>query len=204
MKLPCLFQPRILKEALRAIFRGPYTTEFPFKPHEPPEGFRGKPEFREKDCVACTACVQVCPTGALSYEDVIEERKAIRRLIYRVDLCIFCGQCQRNCLTEKGIILTPEFDLATTGKREDLKQVIEKELVLCEICNRPIASKEHILWVARRIGPRIYSNTSLLYFVLREKDLSQSAPLVERKDILRQDRVKFLCPHCRRESVLTS
>jgi len=203
MKLPCLLQPRVLKEAIRAVFRGPYTSKFPFVPYKPVEGFRGKPEFQEKDCVGCAACTQVCPTGALSFEDIVEKDKAKRLLVYRMDQCIFCGQCQANCLTEKGIVLTDEFDLATTGRREDLKQEIEKELVLCECCGEPIACYDHIKWTINKLGPLYVSNASLITFKQREIILSSAFPK-STEEFLRSDRFRLLCPKCRREAVFSS
>jgi hydrogenase-4 component H len=199
MKYPKL---RELREAIKALIKGPYTSKFPYQPHTPFERFRGKPEFHQEDCIGCTACCQVCPSGALSFED----NKAKRQLIYRVDLCIFCGQCQANCPTEKGIMLSHEFDLATTGKREELKQVIEKELVLCECCGETIAPYDQILWVAKRLGPLTFSNASLMLFYLRNLDLAlreEAAPQKE-AEIQRADRVKLLCPKCRREAVIKS
>jgi len=56
---------RELKEAIRALIKGPYTSRFPFEPHQPYERFRGKPEFRQDDCVGCGACFQVCPAKAI-------------------------------------------------------------------------------------------------------------------------------------------
>jgi hydrogenase-4 component H len=199
MKYPKL---RELKEAIRALISGPYTTKFPYLPHTPFERFRGKPEFHQEDCIGCTACCQVCPSGALTFED----HKKKRQLTYRVDQCIFCGQCQANCPTEKGILLSREFDLATTGKREDLKQVIEKELILCECCGETIAPHDQVLWVARRLGPLTFSNASLMLFYLRNLDLALREETTPQKEaeLQRADRVKLLCPKCRREAVIKS
>lgn len=130
---------RELKEAVRALIRGPYTSRFPREPHTPFERFRGRPKYDEKQCIGCTACVQVCPARALEFKDSLENGKARRKLNIRWDICICCGQCQANCPTEKGIVLSQEFDYATVGKREELTQEIEKELVLCNCCGEIIA-----------------------------------------------------------------
>lgn len=202
MKLPSLFQFRILKQAITALIKGPYTTKFPHKPHLPFERFRGKPEYHIDDCIGCGACVQVCPSGALSMCDMGNKRI----LEVRWDICIFCGQCQANCPTEKGIILSQEFDLATTGKRKDLAQTIEKELILCSCCGEVIAPREQILWVAKRLGPLAFSNASLMLFYtgnldlsLKEKLFTEGQPLFDRSD-----RIRIVCPRCRREAVLKS
>ena len=203
---------RELREAIKALIKGPYTTRFPKEAHVPFKAFRGKPEFHKEDCTGCGACVQVCPSGALKTRDVGDKRI----LEIRWDICIFCGQCQANCLTDKGIILSSEFDLATTGKREDLKQEIEKDLVLCDCCGEVIAPYDQILWVAKRLGPLSFSNASLMLFYLRESSLALSSegvaafgekeklPPKEEIDFLRSDRIKILCPRCRREAVIKS
>lgn len=191
---------RELREAIKALIKGPYTSRFPYEPHKPFEGFRGKPEFHEDDCTGCGACVQVCPSGALSMQDV--DKKRI--LTIRWDICIFCGQCQANCITEKGIILSQEFDLATTEKREDLNQTIEKDLVVCS-CGEIIAPYDQILWVAKRLGPLVFTNASLMLFYTRYQGLSYKEELSkEEKEFLRADRIRILCPRCRREAVLKS
>ena len=197
MKYPKL---REIKEAIRALINGPYTSKFPRQPHTPYERFRGRPEFHEDDCIGCGACFQVCPATAIDMQDVKDKRV----LTVNWDMCIFCGQCQTNCPTEKGIVLSSEFDLATTGKREDLKQEIKKELVLCKCCGEIIAPYDQILWVAKRLGPLCFSNASLMLFYLRDLNLALKEELLPKEEFMRSDRVKVLCPRCRREAVLKS
>ena len=208
---------RELKEAIKALIEGPYTSKFPYEPHKPYERFRGKPEFHEEDCMGCGACFQVCPAKAIEMQD-----KGNKRILtLNLDMCIFCGQCQANCPTEKGIILSSEFDLATTGKREDLKQEIKKELLLCECCQEAIAPYDQIIWVSKKLGPLCFSNTSLMLSYLRNfpaiagsrpilNDLREALTLEgqpspkEKCEFMRSDRIKILCPRCRREAVLKS
>ncbi|MCM8789874.1 MAG: 4Fe-4S binding protein [Candidatus Omnitrophica bacterium] len=204
MKYPKL---RELKEAIRALIKGAYTSKFPYKPHEPFEKFRGRPKFYEKDCVGCTACVQVCPARAISYEDKIsDDHKAKRVFTIYWDLCIFCGQCEANCLTGKGIMLSREFDLATTGKRNELRQTIEKELVTCECCGEPIVPYDQYVWLVDRLGPLVFSNSSSLLFYMRRLGLSlkEQVPLQKKEEPTRSDRLKIICPRCRRQAVLKS
>jgi len=129
-----------------------------------------------------------------------------RVLIVHWDLCVFCGQCQANCLTEKGIMLSCEFDLATTGKREELKQTIEKEFVICDCCGENIVPRDQLLWVAKKLGPLTFSNISLMLLYLQNLNLviEEEPHPEETPEFRRSDRIKVLCPRCRREAVLKS
>jgi len=90
---------RELKEAVKALVKGPYTTKFPYEPHTPYPKFRGKPIPDEKECVGCGACKEVCPSSAIE----IKDNEHVRELIWHYDFCIFCGQCEANCTTKKGV-----------------------------------------------------------------------------------------------------
>ena len=71
MKLP---KVRELIEAIKALIKGPYTSDFPIKTHTPHPNFRGQPKLNQDICVGCLACVQVCPVEALDYKDNIENK----------------------------------------------------------------------------------------------------------------------------------
>lgn len=188
------------------MIRGPYTSKFPYEAHQPYERFRGRPYFHEEDCTGCTACAQVCPAKAIDYEDKIKNNKAKRTLTIHWDICIFCGQCEANCLTGKGIMLSREFDLATTEKREDLKQSIDKELVVCECCGEAVVPYDQYAWVSNRLGPLSFSNSSLILFYLKALGLSLKQRLFSAKVTqgARADRINILCPRCRRQAVIKS
>ena len=70
MKYPKL---RELVEAIKALIMGPYTSKFPFKPHQPFERFRGKPTPDDEWCIGCDACFSVCPASAIEIVDDAKE-----------------------------------------------------------------------------------------------------------------------------------
>lgn len=198
---------RELKEAIKSLFSRAYTSDFPRKPHTPYERFRGRPYFHEEDCTGCAACAQVCPAKAIDVNDEVRGGRAVRKLTVHWDICICCGQCQANCLTLKGIMLSQEFDLATTQKREDLKQTLEKEFVICECCGEPVLPYDQYAWVIKRLGSLTFTNASLLLFYLRSAGLALKERFIAgniQAPVNRATRTKILCPRCRREAVIKS
>jgi hydrogenase-4 component H len=184
---------RELKEAIVAILKGPYTAKFPAEPTPVPETFRGRPRFDEKECVGCGACYNVCPPAAM---DMLDDPHArMRRITIRLDRCIFCGQCQANCLTKKGIRLTNEYDLATTNRAE-LREQIEKPLLLCETCGAVIGPEAHVRWVANRLGALAFANPTLLLTLMQDQSLADKEPPPS-PPLRRGDRLRVLCPKCR-------
>lgn len=187
---------RELREAVRALFSRPFTTEYPRIPHFPPEGFRGKPQFSETDCIGCGACTEVCPGMAIQVKDFPSKgkRPGIRRLEIVYDRCHFCGNCEAHCVTGKGIQLTQEYDLAYTGPL-GLSSYIEKELVFCDSCGRVLTTKDHLKWIGERLGLFAYSNPTLLVFAQQEWiPVPRGIP---GKTLRRPDLFKILCPLCR-------
>jgi len=198
MKLPGVLQLRILIEAVKAVLFGPYTSKFPFVPVDPPDGYRGKPKYSEDDCVGCGACYEVCPARAIEMADDKEQK--LRVLTHRPDVCIYCGQCELACITEKGIRLTKEFNLATYDRRQGVSEA-KKELVICENCGEVVGCLDHLKFLAKKVGNLLYSNPSLI--LARHAELKLlSADLPDKSPHKRAGHLRMLCPNCRREMIL--
>ena len=193
---------RELKEAIRSAVSRPYTTKFPFEPHTPPEGFRGKPEFQEDGCVGCAACAEVCPALAIRYSDDTAAEPPTRRFELRFDKCIFCGQCELNCITKEGIKLTTTYDMSTLDRPSCVER-IEHELVICEVCGEVVGARKHLRWVAEQLGAKAYANPTLI--VMTDGGMRLAAPDGGRPGepaLARSDMMRVMCPACRRTSVV--
>ena len=191
---------RELGEAVRALVVGPYTSAFPAAESIPAPAFRGKPEYRPDTCVACGACAEVCPASAMTMEDDIEATPPVRRMTLRLDRCIFCGHCELNCLCGDGIHLTPQYDTATLD-RHAARESIEKDLVLCEACGGPIATRAHLAFLVRELGGGVHANPTLLIAQAEALGLVNYEPPDPLAHSDRAHLGKALCPKCRRSGV---
>jgi hydrogenase-4 component H len=190
---------RELKEAITVLLSPRFTTKFPAEPCQVPDNYRGKPEFDDDYCIGCGACVNVCPTEALTQADDLESNPPMRKIISRYDTCIFCGNCQDGCTTEKGIRLTNQWDLATLDRQETIT-THEYELQLCEKCGAIVGTKKHLQWLNKKLGPLAYTNPSLL--LSQDIEMQESAPppiqpSKESGDVTANDFMKILCPKCK-------
>jgi len=193
---------RELGEALKVLFiEGPYTASFPREATIPPKSFRGKPAFDPDICIGCGACSQVCPSRSIEIIDDIVARKRTLKLHY--DLCNFCGLCHLACTTKDGIDYTEEYDLAGFS-RDDMTVEVEKELAICEICGQAAGTVDHLIWLAKRLGPLGYANPSLI--LTDQANLGQTSEIHARSSdcpVGRADLFRILCPECRRKAFMT-
>jgi len=98
----------------RAFATGLVTTGYPTRPMEPVPNLRGRPVIDFAVATDCLPAALVCPTGALSVEDQLDNRKVT--LDY--GRCIFCGLCA-EASADSGIRITEEIELAA-GHRSHL------------------------------------------------------------------------------------
>ena len=197
MRLPKL---RELKEAVTAVFSPRFTTRFPAEPCMVPERYRGKPEFDLDSCIGCGACVNVCPTNALTQINDTKANPPTRRITQQTDACIFCGNCRDNCTTETGIKLLNRWDLANMDSAS-MTETHEFELQMCEKCGALIGTKKHLIWLYEKLGPLAYTNPSLL--IAKSGELSATKPKVippqPDRAVQASDFMRILCPKCKCE-----
>jgi hydrogenase-4 component H len=192
---------RELKEAVTVIFSRRFTTRFPAQPCVVPHSYRGKPQFDDDDCIGCGACVNVCPTEALTMQDDTEAQTPTRTITQRYDTCIYCGNCQDCCTTQRGIKLSNQWDLATLDRSSTIEEH-KYELQMCEKCGAPVGTKKQLVWVGEKLGPLAYMNPSV---VLAKKEalfaaagsMARSSADVSEPAV--SDFARILCAQCKRK-----
>lgn len=197
---------RELIEAVKALIFGPYTSKFPYEPHTPAKRFRGKPEYSNEGCIACTACALVCPMRAIEWRDTVTKEKATRKMILHLDECHYCGQCSALCTTRDdtppGVKHTTQFDLAGFDRATMISTTDEKDLALCEACGDVVTSKAHLNWVAKKLGPLAFSNPTLFLASMKGMGFADDVAYAAKDYISRSDRIKILCAQCRRKATI--
>jgi len=196
MKYPKM---RELREAVISLVSPAYTSKFPAEPHIPFEKFRGKPEVDDANCVGCETCANVCPPNAITFSDNIEN--GIRTIKRDYGKCIFCGQCQDHCITQKGVRLSDKiFDLAVFDRNNNIEYQ-EKELLICENCHAVITTREHLDYMHLKLGPRAFASILNLNVLNQKLRLAEGQDTdVEIKDGLkRKDMFNIICPNCLRQ-----
>jgi hydrogenase-4 component H len=201
MKLP---KARELLEAIKALTHPAYTSRFPAQPHQPYPNFRGQPEYDQQKCVGCLACEETCPAEAIAHRDIVDEGVPRRVMIHYTDSCIFCGTCEAACIADhQGIKLSRRWELSLFDRSKAL-ETIEKELQLCEACGAVVGCKDHLRWIAGKLGELSFSNPTLYQSRLRDLGVVDDNMIAAARGYGRADRMKILCARCRRETTLTT
>jgi formate hydrogenlyase subunit 6/NADH:ubiquinone oxidoreductase subunit I len=101
----------MVTEVLTAVFRKPFTRQYPLMRPEAPERLRGMQVFHPERCISCGLCSRDCPAEAIEMVEVSGKKMPMIHL----DRCIFCylciENCPRNALTESTF-----YELASTDK----------------------------------------------------------------------------------------
>jgi hydrogenase-4 component H len=120
-----------LREALICLKAGRVTLGYPFAPHEPKRGFRGKITVDPDLCFGCGGCANVCPAGVI----VITDKEQLMRTIeFYWSRCTYCGRCEEVC-PEGAIQLSQLFETATDAPK-DMYMRLEVFMGPCQRCGR--------------------------------------------------------------------
>lgn len=135
----------------KVIKTGAPTSSYPLEPIAVDKNFRGKPEHNPQQCIGCAACVNACPSNALTVEtDLVTHELAWQ---FNLGRCIFCARCEEVCPTA-AIKLSQEYELAV-WKKEDFLQQSRFALCNCRVCNRPFAVQKRSITPLRCLSTTV-------------------------------------------------
>jgi len=92
----------------------------------------GEVSLDKSRCTLCGTCVNVCPSGALTFS-------AADRIAFVESRCLQCGLCASVC-PEQAVALHPRL-LTSRSERETPRQVAEAEMFLCADCGDAFAPR---------------------------------------------------------------
>jgi Ni,Fe-hydrogenase III small subunit/formate hydrogenlyase subunit 6/NADH:ubiquinone oxidoreductase subunit I len=106
---------KIIQQTIRT---GIVTASYPAKPAEVSPFFRGKPVFDFERWQDARPAAEVCPTGAITFQDAGDQRT----VTIDYGRCVFCGLCadveSGNAESGNAVRITREFELATLDRRK--------------------------------------------------------------------------------------
>ncbi len=120
-----------LREAWICLKAGRVTLPYPFAPHDPAPGFRGKVMVDPDLCLGCGGCAAVCPAGVILVRD---RDQLTRTLEFHWARCTYCGRCQDAC-PEGAVTLSQAFETATDSAA-DLILTLDVFMGPCQRCGR--------------------------------------------------------------------
>ncbi len=116
---------KILKMAVRQVFKKPATISYPNGKMQIVDRYRGRLVYDPADCVGCNMCVRYCPAGALKIENEGTKENRKMKAYLNVGRCIFCCQCVDTC-PKKCISFSQDIDLSSL-KKEDLTVCLNED-----------------------------------------------------------------------------
>jgi ech hydrogenase subunit F len=84
----------MLKNVLRNLSSRPATRLYPLEDRAPFPACRGRIHNAVEECIFCSSCARLCPTGAIAVDS-----KA-GRWEYDPFLCVYCSVCVERCPTK--------------------------------------------------------------------------------------------------------
>ncbi len=120
-----------LREAWICLKAGRVTLPYPYRPHDPAPGFRGKIRVDADLCFGCGGCANVCPAGVIAVNDRDQHTRILEFFWRR---CTYCGRCEEVC-PEGAIALSQQFETATNAPG-DMYMRLEVFMGTCQRCGR--------------------------------------------------------------------
>ena len=127
---------------IQHFFSKPVTVQYPDEHLPIADAFLGKHMLEQEKCIACKACVKICPVDCLELEADRKPGKVLdwKSFTVNYNYCMFCGLCVEACPTD-ALHMTKEYDLSVEDRHdcvldllawkglrpEDLKKIEEAE-----------------------------------------------------------------------------
>jgi NADH-quinone oxidoreductase subunit I len=123
-----------MRVTLRRIYRPVVTVQYPRTHIQMSPGYRGHIEFKKfpetgtHNCVACSICMQLCPTNVIKVQGEKANAHAQKRCsAYFIDFshCSLCGLCVANCPT-RTLKFSDEYEMSHYCRWESVVDLVQR------------------------------------------------------------------------------
>jgi len=100
------------------------------------------------------------------------------------------------------VVLSDKIYDLSAFDRESNVEYQEKELLICKNCGAIITTREHIMFMHKKLGPKAYSNIMNLKMLnekLRLASREKTGVELSEGALRRRDMFNVLCPNCLRQ-----
>ena len=118
---------------IRYFFKKPVTVIYP-KERIPIKRFKGPIAFvvgektNDHLCIACNACIKICPSRCMSLEaqkSAIDGKRVLTDFKVNYMLCSLCSLCIDVCPTDALKHTDGDYDIVSTGQKELIMDLLE-------------------------------------------------------------------------------
>jgi NADH-quinone oxidoreductase subunit I len=118
---------------IRYFFKKPVTVIYP-KERIPMKRFKGPISFvvdeksGDHKCIACNACIKICPSRCMSLEaqkSAVDGKRVLTDFKVNYILCSLCSLCIDVCPTDALKHANGDYDIVATGQKELIMDLLK-------------------------------------------------------------------------------
>ncbi len=131
----------MLSDVTKSLFRRPATENYPAVRQRNPARLRSFLKLDLDKCTGCGLCAMDCPAKAIQV--TMLDRKAKKFIFtYRVDQCLFCGQCVETCNQDSLIMVNDQWELAALDRKPFTVILRDENYVPKPVAAKPASQPE--------------------------------------------------------------
>ena len=131
----------MFSDVTTSLFRRPATENYPSERQRNPARLRSFLTLDPETCTGCGLCAMDCPAVAIQVT-MLDRKEKRFEYSYRVDQCIFCGQCVESCRQGSLKMVNDQWELAALDKKPFLVILRDEKYDTENLAEQPAGRSE--------------------------------------------------------------